>query len=188
LSAQIRHRSSPSGLKARQRRPFKCRRQRCNDERENGMAAKTNRARADGAALKPSKLFEGARPGPFRPCGKGELADSHQLRSRSQSSPQLRVGGACVKSRESLEFRTGTVRDQQLTSIIIFHRCLWSTPHIGSFARVYVRSTHCKPVLDLNFTQHHNCAFTRQTRIMRKTLRRSVSNSGASPSQTGRRL
>ena len=93
LAAQIWHRSSPSGLKARQRRPRNCRRQRCGDERENGMAATTNRARA-GDALRPSKLFDGARPGPARPRGKAELADSHHLRSQSQSSPQLRAGRA----------------------------------------------------------------------------------------------
>ncbi|MFZ3325158.1 MAG: hypothetical protein WA231_04385, partial [Methylocella sp.] len=41
--------------------------------RENRMAAKTNRARASDA-LKPSKLFEGARPRPARPQGEAEHA------------------------------------------------------------------------------------------------------------------
>jgi hypothetical protein len=52
------------------------------DDGENGMAAKTNRARA-GAALKPSKLFEGARPRPARPHGEAERAYFEQKSSRS---------------------------------------------------------------------------------------------------------
>jgi len=47
------------------------------------MAAKTNRARAGDAALKPNKPFEGARPGPFRPRAEAELADIEQKPSRS---------------------------------------------------------------------------------------------------------
>ena len=151
------------------------------------MAATTNRARA-GDALRPSKLFDGARPGAARPRGKAELADSHHLRSQSQSSPQLRAG----RARSGQIKRKRRIPNQHCVrpSNIIPH-------HISPMSVVsatYRKSLQsicpfdaCKTVLDLNFTQHYNCALRCQTRIMRKSPRRSVSNSEASPSSTGRR-
>src|ERR1700730_4979297 len=92
---------------------------RCDDDRENEMVAKTNRARAGDAALKPSKLFEGARPGPIRPRGEAEHAYFEQKPSRSQppllfspnqekasnsepNTPETNNLASCGKSRQSV--------------------------------------------------------------------------------------
>jgi hypothetical protein len=56
---------------AKQQRPHKCRRQKCDDDwKKDG--GEISRECADDAALKPNKPFECARPGLFWPHGETE--------------------------------------------------------------------------------------------------------------------
>src|SRR4029077_5485890 len=112
LSAQIWHRSSSVGYEARRERPFKCRRQRCDDERENRIAAKLV-ARSPTALRRSLVRFLNALgPGRSRRLGKLNMRISHKTPHGHKSpfssafAPAERV---LVTSRESLELRTGTV-------------------------------------------------------------------------------